>query len=206
MNYQFLLLFIIMSIINIIASEKNKTIIIILSKITLAPLAFLNFITNTHFPPIITTLATIAYLFYLLGDIFLLSEKKLLFQIGLLNFLFGHITFTALFIQFSKTYLILPIALLILIYPERKIFMLTSKANDLKIPMRIYSIFLLFFIAFSTTTLNIVLIIATILFTISDSMIAKNSCLKTRIHSHTQIMSTYTSALILLSIALIMFN
>ncbi len=206
MNYQFLFLFIIMSIINIIASENNKTIIIILSKITLAPLAFFNFLINTHYPPIITTLVTIAYLFYFIGDIFLLSDKKMFFQLGLLNFLLGHITFTALFFQFSKIYWIFPLALVILIYPEMKIFSLTKKANDLKIPMRVYSLFLLLFIAFSTTTLNIILILATVLFTISDSMIAKNSCLNKRVHSHTQIMSTYTSALILISIALIMFN
>lgn len=195
-----------MSITNIIACEKEKQKLIVLSKITLAPLAFLNFLINTNFSPIITTLVTISYLFYLIGDIFLLSEKQLYFKIGLLNFLFGHVTFIATFIILSKNFLLMPIAILALIYPETKIFKLTTNNQELKTPMRIYSILLMLFISFSTTTLNIVLILATSFFTISDSLIARNSCLNKRIHSHTQIMGTYTVAIILLSIGMIMLN
>lgn len=206
MNYIFLILFLIISLINIIASEKEFQLIMILSKITLAPLAFLNLLINTTFSPLITTLLNIAYLFYLLGDIFLLSKSKLFFIVGLLNFIFGHITFIIVFLHFSINYWIFPIALIALIFPQIYIFKLTDQAGELKTPMRLYSILLMLFIAFSSITLNLVLILATSLFTISDSMIARNSCFGKRLHSHTQIMGTYSAAIILLSIGMIMLS
>lgn len=82
-------------------------------------------------------------------------------------------------------------------------FKITKHANSLKIPMRIYSLFMAIFIAFSVTTLNVLLILATSIFTLSDSFIAKNTCSQQKKYSDVIIMSTYIIALILLSFGFI---
>lgn len=195
-----------MSFTNIVACRKKNKLLIALSKITLAPLALFNVLINTNFDCKITNLLKMAYLLYLIGDILLLSNNNNWFVTGLISFLFGHIVFIIIFSYFTKSYLIILIAALILIYPEIKILNITKGSKSLKIPMRIYSFILLIFIAMSSTTLNIVLIAATSLFTLSDSFIAKNNSYKIRRYSDTAVMLTYSLALILLSIGMILLN
>lgn len=203
MNIIVAFIFIIMSIINIIACNKKNQIIINLSKITLAPLALMNVLINTHFNSQIITLICITYGFYLIGDILLLSDKLKYFASGLISFLLGHITFIIIFIKFNQSHIIFLIALLVLIYPEILMFKIMKNGNKLKKPMRVYSLFLLLFIAFSITTLNPLFIIGTSFFTLSDSFIARNICSDEKKYSDTQIMGTYTLALIILSFGMI---
>jgi len=198
-----LLIFILMSVINIVACNKKIKILIILSKITLAPLAFLFAILNSQFENKIDMLILLSFSFYLIGDILLLSEKTKLFLSGLISFLFGHISFIILFLQFKQSSTIFPIFLILLIYPEIYMFKITQNGKTLKIPMRIYSILMAIFISFSATTLNPFFVLATAIFTLSDSFIARNVCSEKQKFSDTYVMGTYTLALILLSIGLI---
>ncbi|MGD1816860.1 MAG: lysoplasmalogenase family protein [Pleomorphochaeta sp.] len=206
MNIIALILFILISIFNIIACNKNKKILIALTKITLAPLALVNVLINSNFNNRIIFLLCLAYALYLIGDILLLSMKTLLFALGLSSFLLGHLTFIFIFTLFNKSYWILLIALVLLIYPEILMFRITKNGQELKIPMRIYSLLMAVFIAFSATTLNPLLIFGTSIFTISDSFIARNNCMKKRIFSDGAIMGTYTLALISLSLGMIIIN
>jgi uncharacterized membrane protein YhhN len=138
MNIIALILFILMSIFNIIACNKNKKILIALTKITLAPLALVNVLINSNFNNRIIFLLCLAYELYLIGDILLLSMKTLLFALGLSSFLLGHLTFIFIFTLFNKSYWILLIALVLLIYPEILMFRITKNGQELKIKMRIY--------------------------------------------------------------------
>lgn len=195
-----------MSYININACRKENSKIIALSKITLAPLALLNILINTNFNQNIKSLIIIAFTFYLVGDILLLSKKKLLFTLGLSSFLLGHIVFIFIFNLFNKSYLTLIVAFIILLYPEIQMFRITKSAKKLKTPMRIYSLFMAIFIAFSTTTYNILLIFATSIFTLSDSFIAKNTCSNIKKYNESHIMITYSIALIALSLSMVILN
>jgi uncharacterized membrane protein YhhN len=203
MNIIALLLFILMSIINMIACNKKINILIALSKITLAPLAYINVIINTNFSTKILFLISLCYAFYLIGDILLLSEKTNYFVSGLISFLLGHLSFIIIFFNFKENILIFFVFLILLIYPEILMFKITKNGKNLKKPMQIYSILLALFIALSATTLNPFFIIGTSLFTLSDSFIARNVCYGEKKFSSTAVMSTYTLALILLSIGLV---
>lgn len=203
MNVIPLLLFILMSIFNIIACNKNKKLLIPLTKITLAPLALINVIINTNLPIKMLIIVYIFYSFYLIGDIFLLSNKTILFASGLISFLLGHITLIFLFYNNKQIYFVFFIFLILLIYPEILMFKITKNGGKLKIPMQIYSIFMMLFIATSSMTLNPFFIIGTSIFTLSDSFIARNVCEKENKYNDTYIMGTYTLALILISFGFI---
>ncbi len=203
MNVIPLLLFILMSIFNIIACNKNKKLLIPLTKITLAPLALINVIINAKLPIKMLIIVYIFYSFYLIGDIFLLSNKTILFASGLISFLFGHVTLIFLFYNNKQIYFIFFIFLILLIYPEILMFKITKNGGKLKIPMQIYSIFMMLFIATSSMTLNPFFIIGTSIFTLSDSFIARNVCEKENKYNDTYIMGTYTLALILISFGFI---
>ncbi len=203
MNVIPLLLFILMSIFNIIACNKNKKLLIPLTKITLAPLALINVIINAKLPIKMLIIVYIFYSFYLIGDIFLLSNKTILFASGLISFLFGHVTLIFLFYNNKQIYFIFFIFLILLIYPEILMFKITKNGGKLKIPMQIYSIFMMLFIATSSMTLNPFFIIGTAIFTLSDSFIARNVCEKENKYNDTYIMGTYTLALILISFGFI---
>ncbi|NCD05117.1 MAG: hypothetical protein EOL97_03275 [Spirochaetia bacterium] len=203
MNVIPLLLFILMSIFNIIACNKNKKLLITLTKITLAPLALINVIINTNLPIKMLIIVYIFYSFYLIGDIFLLSNKTILFASGLISFLLGHITLIFLFYNNKQIYFVFFIFLILLIFPEILMFKITKNGGKLKIPMQIYSIFMMLFIATSSMTLNPFFIIGTSIFTLSDSFIARNVCEKENKYNDTYIMGTYTLALILISFGFI---
>ncbi len=203
MNVIPLLLFILMSIFNIIACNKNKKLLITLTKITLAPLALINVIINAKLPIKMLIIVYIFYSFYLIGDIFLLSNKTILFASGLISFLLGHITLIFLFYNNKQIYFVFFIFLILLIYPEILMFKITKNGGKLKIPMQIYSIFMMLFIATSSMTLNPFFIIGTSIFTLSDSFIARNVCEKENKYNDTYIMGTYTLALILISFGFI---
>lgn len=203
MNVIPLLLFILMSIFNIIACNKNKKLLITLTKITLAPLALINVIINTNLPIKMLIIVYISYGFYLVGDIFLLSNKTVLFTSGLISFLLGHITLIFLFYNIKQTNILFFIFIMLLIYPESLMLKITKNGGKLKIPMQIYSLFLMLFIATSSMTLNPFFIIGTSIFTLSDSFIARNVCEKENKYNDTYIMGTYTLALILISFGFI---
>ncbi len=192
-----------MSIINIVACNKKHKMMIRLSKITLAPLALINLLINSNLDNSIITLICITYSFYLLGDTLLLSEKIWLFASGLISFLLGHIVFIIILTSFAKSFVPLFITLILLIYPEILMLRIIKKCDKLKYPMVVYSFLLMLFIAFSATTLNPLFIIGTLLFTLSDSFIAKNICSDKIKFTDTHIMGTYTLALILLSFGMI---
>jgi len=203
MNIIPLILFILMSILNIIACNKNKKILITLTKITLAPLALINVIINANLPIKMIIIVYISYGFYLVGDIFLLSNKTVLFTSGLISFLLGHITLIFLFYNIKQTNILFFIFIMLLIYPESLMLKITKNGGKLKIPMQIYSLFLMLFIATSSMTLNPFFIIGTSIFTLSDSFIARNVCEKENKYNDTYIMGTYTLALILISFGFI---
>ncbi len=192
-----------MSTINIVACNKNKKILVALTKITLAPLALVNIIINANISSEMQIIVYIFYSFYLIGDIFLLSEKTILFASGLISFLLGHITLIILFYNIKQINFIFFIFLILLIYPEVLMFKITKNGGKLKIPMQIYSIFMMLFIATSSMTLNPFFIIGTAIFTLSDSFIARNVCEKEKKFNDTYIMGTYTIALILISFGFI---
>jgi len=203
MNIIPLILFILMSTINIVACNKNKKILVALTKITLAPLALVNIIINANISSEMQIIVYIFYSFYLIGDIFLLSEKTILFASGLISFLLGHITLITLFYNIKQINFIFFIFLILLIYPEVLMFKITKNGGKLKIPMQIYSIFMMLFIATSSMTLNPFFIIGTAIFTLSDSFIARNVCEKEKKFNDAYIMGTYTIALILISFGFI---
>lgn len=203
MNYLPISLFVILSIINIISSRMKKYLITGLSKLTLAPLALISILINTNLESNTKTLIIIVYCFYLIGDAFLLSSKAVLFSIGLSSFLLGHICFVIIFIINRVSFLYLPFALIALIYPLYRMFKITKTGGKLKLPMRIYTIMMIVFIATSTLMNNPLFIIGTSIFTLSDSFIAKNFCFKKTKYSDSYVMGTYTLALIILALAMI---
>lgn len=204
MNYIPFFLFIILSIINITTRVLEKNKIANFTKLSLAPLALIFILLNTSFDSRTRTLLIITYTFYLIGDAFLLSSQIKLFAIGLVSFLFGHICFTTIFILLGTSLSLIPFAVIILLYPLYKIFITTKTAGNLKIPMRIYSLILIVFISSSTMLKNPLLTIGTLIFTLSDSFIARNACLGRKKFGEFYIMGTYTLALILLSSGMIL--
>lgn len=203
MNYIPLYLFILFSAINIKTRLMNMSKIANATKLTLAPLALLFILINTSFDTRTQTLLIVAYTFYLIGDAFLLSSKIKLFSIGLVSFLCGHISFTIIFFLHSLSFFYVPFVIIALIFPFYKMFIVTREAGKLKLPMRIYSIMLVIFIIASTLLHNPLLIIGTSIFTLSDSIIAKNACTVKKQYGESLIMGTYTLALILLSTGMI---
>jgi uncharacterized membrane protein YhhN len=206
MNYVPFCLFIILSAINIKSRDIGMNKISGLTKLTLAPLALINVLVNTSLDVEVQTILIIAYSFYLIGDAFLLSDKTTLFGIGLVSFLLGHICFTIIFILHRVSLFYVPFAIIALIYPFYKMFIITRAGGKLKIPMRLYSVMLIIFIVTSTMMNNPLFAIATSFFTLSDSFIAKNACLKEKKYGEFKIMGTYTIALILLSCGMILVH
>ncbi len=205
MNYIPLCLFATLSAINIRSFEKQWYTLGAVSKLTLAPLALLNVLINTNFDFRTRTLLIIVYTFYLIGDAFLLSKKLYFFIAGLSSFLLGHIGFIIIFLIHKSVYFLVPFAIVILIYPIYNMSYVIEKTGKLKLPMTLYMLLLAIFITTSTLLTNPIFIIATSLFTISDSMIAINSSNHNNKFNNFYIMSTYTLALILLSTAMIIF-
>lgn len=195
-----------MSAANITACNKNKKILIALTKITLVPLALINVIINANLSNKMLVIIYIFYSFYLIGDIFLLSNKTILFAFGLISFLLGHITLIFLFYSIKQINFIFFIFLILLIYPEVLMFKITKNGGKLKIPMQIYSILMMLFIATSSMTLNPLFIIGTSIFTLSDSFIAKNVCQAEKKYNDSYIMSTYSLALILISFGFVIYQ
>ncbi len=203
MNIIAIVLFIILSILNLFSNAKQARLFIIITKVTLAPLAFLNVLLNTSFNSKILLLVTIIYTFYLFGDIFLLVDKPTYFVSGLISFLLGHIVFIFLFSMFIQSKIIILAFLVLLIYPEYLILKMTKKGGALKVPMQIYSLLLIASIAISSMTLNPFFILGTIFFAISDSFIAINVCSEDEKLSDVAVMATYSIALISLSLGLV---
>lgn len=205
MNYIPLCLFVSLSAINIRAFEKKWYKLGAITKFTLAPLALLNVLINTNFAFPTRVLLIIVYSFYLIGDIFLLSKKTIFFTIGLTSFLLGHICFIIIFLINATTTYLVPFAIIALIYPIYNMSIITKDSGKLKLPMRLYMIFMSIFITTSTLLGNPLFIIATSIFTISDSFIAINYSYKKNRFNNFYIMITYSLALILLSTAMIIF-
>lgn len=96
MNEQFLILFLIISILNLISLFiKNRTLTII-TKTLLMPTLIIYYITNTSNFNIIVVIALI---FAFLGDtLLLLDHKDFFFLLGAFSFLIGHICYIYIFI------------------------------------------------------------------------------------------------------------
>lgn len=202
MNYLPLTLFAIFTALHIASKERKWELLANISKLTLAPLALANVLMNSNYDKTTVILLCISFTFYLIGDAFLIGKSIKVFAIGLCSFLLGHMVFIAQFILHQKNYIVLPIAMILLIYPLYQMFITTKKAGVLIIPMRVYSILMALFISFSTILLNPILVIATCIFTLSDSYIARNVCGNHPNYSDFHIMGTYSLALILLSVGM----
>ena len=206
MNYLPLCLFVILSAANIRTREMglNKTSGVI--KLTLAPMALLYVLLNTNFDLVTKIIIIVAYCLYLIGDAFLLSSKTMLFGIGLVSFLLGHICFILFFIANHQSYKFVPFALIAMLYPLYQMFKITEPAGNLKLAMRLYSILMVLFITTSTMMSNPIFTIGASIFTLSDSFIARNSYSDKNHFDDFYIMGSYTLALILLSTGLIIYS
>jgi uncharacterized membrane protein YhhN len=203
-NFIFLFLFFLVLIGHLYVRTKNLKKAGDITKLLLAPLAFFNTFMNIPHDSDLLNLLILAYLCYMAGDFFLLRSDQKSFGLGIVAFFMGHLCFILQFFARIKNPMALPIVLVIMLYPLYKLLAITRNAGKAKLPMRIYTLMMCFFIASSAMTMNFFLLFGTTIFTLSDTLLAKNVTSQKKIHSDIQVMGTYGLALIALSIGTIL--
>lgn len=203
-NLIFLMLFIIMSCLNLIGNKLKIVLLKVISKPLLMPLLLLFYINSVEENNIFIILALV---FSFFGDLFLMiDKKKIFFTFGLINFLFGHILYIVSFIGetsfFSNTpnwymlILFIYISIAYIIIRE-----LNPYISDIKIPVYIYMVTLII-MSFSSFSLiwyydgikAWLPAIGSVLFVISDTLLAFNTFKKPLKNGGYKIMVTYLLA------------
>lgn len=204
------ILFLILSLLHIIAIKNHNKPMRIVTKPLLMPTLLFAYLYGSSFP---SSLIVIALIFGFLGDIFLLGDG-IFFTLGLVSFLLGHIFYISAFlspVSLSKTPIYIYIFLLpyliygLIIYNKLSPFI---KSINLQGPL--YFIVLIF-MSFSSF-LRIYTVhgyqfwfpfIGSILFVISDTVLAFNEFKSKTICKEIIVMLTYTMAQFLIIIGFI---
>lgn len=150
-----------------------------------------------------------ALFFSWVGDVILLFANRgaIYFIIGLVSFLVAHILYILLFLKLQKvkTVKYLPYSILVLLYLVGLLFLLWNDLGDLKIPVVIYATVLSTILLFAIKGTFIwqppygkIILLGTIFFVISDSLLAINKFYHPIPMASFLIMSTYLAAQFLL--------
>lgn len=199
-----LILFILISLFNLLGNKFNLIFLRVITKPLLMPSLLLFYIMSSDEQNYLIILALICGF---LGDVFIMLKNKLKFFIlGLFSFLVGHIMYILAFIQSTSFYSKVPAWYILIIIPYLILGILVMKkilpqVGKLKIPVIIYMLVLIFmsFSSFSRlwdfNGLALWLpIIGSLLFVISDTILAFNAFDYKIKNSGFKIMSTYIFA------------
>lgn len=203
MQFNFLagILYVAAAIIHIYFSKKNYTIGRMLTKPLLMPLLLLFYFLNTDHYNLLIVSALIASF---LGDVLLIWSKRKSFVLGGISaFLIGHIFYIVAFLDTSARvpiwiYSFALIYILIGTIVESK---LSPFLNTMKIPVRMYMVVILLMSFFSLTRFWSVSFISflfpflgSVLFIVSDTLLAFDMFTDKKQVNHAAIMSTYILA------------
>ncbi|MFX1275803.1 MAG: lysoplasmalogenase [Promethearchaeota archaeon] len=204
----FLILFIIDSVIHVVAVYKENKKIILITKPLLMPLLALFFTFGALSLNIFNWLIVAALIGGCAGDTFLMfREKEKYFLVGMLSFLIGHVFYIIYFLSslginfmlflISGPFLIIPVIIIIIVLLPK----IKDGLGDMKIPVYVYMGVILFMhISAILRVTNFPLYcpcflfvyIGSILFIISDALIAYDNFSEAKIpHVRVYIMITY---------------
>lgn len=155
-----------------------------------------------------------ALIFSWFGDVFLLFEKqyKIFFIFGLTSFLLAHLCYIVYFYQIRKMNAIkfspkILISLAVLIYVVSLFSLLAPKLNSLQFPVLFYSLTLAAMLLTSFHAFDVkkhsfakLCIAGTLLFVVSDSLLAINRFYQTFEFANILVMLTYAVAQFLITI------
>ena len=192
----FLLVYIILSAVHIIGEVYEKITIRYITKPMLMPILLLFYVTAT------TTIwfgIISALICGCIGDILLMFKKEELFTFGLLSFLIGHIAYTATFVSGATITIVGGIAIIPYILTIAILYKFLSPGLEkMKGPVVVYMIVIM---TMSYTSLlralnlmemmAFIVVIGTILFIVSDGIIAVNKFKREIPHAQVLIMITY---------------
>ena len=139
----FLILFILVSIVHLLAAFFEKGKLRKITKVFLMPLLLAYYIPAAGTLHITVILATV---FGWLGDVFLLNiEKQIRFKLGLTSFLLGHLCYIPSFIRFAGHFNIpaLIISYLMAIPLEIIIVRMIKPTKEMLIPVALYALVIL---------------------------------------------------------------
>ncbi len=153
-------------------------------------------------------LIVVALLFSLAGDIFLMLPSDKFIQ-GLASFLIAHVFYIMAFTSGFGPYLEWPYLIPAAIYAVLFLWVLLPKTGKLKVPVLIYSLVLLVFLwqaigrfFYLADNSSLYILIGSILFVASDSVLAYVRFVKSYKFSEAFILSTYWAAQIFLALSI----
>ncbi|EGW41911.1 lysoplasmalogenase [Desulfosporosinus sp. OT] len=202
------IVFIIDFIINLYADRKRKETLKVLTKPLLVPLIILFYLTSAED---INWFIVTALFFGFLGDVSLLwGSKRIFFAIGLFSFLVGHLLYILAFLQSIPHFEVIPIWFLIFLIPYilygcALLRILRPNLNKMIVPVSIYMSIILM-MSFTSLcciwngfTLQFILpFIGSLLFIVSDTVLAYNNFNAPLKNYETLIMGTYIFAQVLI--------
>jgi len=153
-------------------------------------------------------LIVVALLFSLAGDIFLMLPSDKFIQ-GLASFLIAHVFYIMAFTSGFGPYLEWPYLIPAAIYAVLFLWILLPKTGKLKVPVLIYSLVLLVFLwqaigrfFYLADNSSLYILIGSILFVASDSVLAYVRFVKSYKFSEAFILSTYWAAQVFLALSI----
>ena len=197
-NYAVMVILLLVSVVNIIGAEKRILKITWVTKPLLIPLIIIIYSIDN---PAINWWLIVGLIFGMGGDVLLIGHKK--FLLGLVSFLFGHIVYIIVFLGTINSFTAFELwyILLILPYAIIAIFIFKNLKEDLGkmfIPTLVYMLIIMFM---SLSALLIALMVTitggwityfgSILFVLSDAILAWNKFHKKVAHAQFWILSTY---------------
>lgn len=213
-RFVFLLLFLIVSVLNIMFSKQNNERGIFFTKPLLMPLLIIFYLLGSSNPNYLIAAALTAGF---LGDLFLLRPKKEAFLLGGIgSFLIGHIFYIMAFINNSALKRDEDVwfycCLLLYIWAGALIFKkLFPRIKSMKLPAMIYMlvVFMMSFMSLSRITivplLSFLLVyLGSVLFIVSDIILAYDMFSQCRENDAHYVMSTYILAQFLITIGFLM--
>jgi uncharacterized membrane protein YhhN len=167
-------------------------------------------------------LATLAFFFCFLGDFFLLGDiNKSYFILGLCSFLLAHIFFILFFFRLKKIsdkyrLFLFGTSLLVFSYIAFLLFLIWTNISrqDLQVPVAVYAVVLGLMLITAIHTINNksikrlaknYFIPGTILFVLSDSLLALNKFAITLKYGDVFVMITYATAVFILYLGVVRF-
>lgn len=158
-------------------------------------------------PHVQIAIAVIALTFCLLGDVFLMPVVDN-FVLGLASFLVGHLVFIALFVKYGLDHRILAgvamLALVVMVATVGRVIVLSAAVREpaLKIPVLAYLVAISTMAAIGWATGNPWVMVGTVLFVVSDSILGWGQFVKERPWMSIAIMVTYHGAIACLALSL----
>lgn len=204
MRFIFLLLFLIASVLNVIFSKKEDKIGIRYTKPVLMPLLIIFYLSSSSKPNYLIAAALCAGF---LGDVFLIDEDKEKFVLrGMGAFLTGHILYITAFLGDSILMKGLPSWVYFCTFPYIAagllyLDLLFPLIKSIKVPSLLYMVVVFLMSYMSLTRLTVVpflsfltVFLGTLLFIISDTMLAYEMFSDSKKKNEHYVMSTYILA------------